>query len=384
MTLASPRPALATPRLPKSEPAVATRWALVDAMRAVAAAVIAAHHFALYPPLSNWARPILADSIPWLRTHGRIAPVFFALGGYVMARTMSERTWRFADLGRFLLGRYCRLAAPYLVVVAVAVAACAIARGYIPESVIGPPLTWQQVAAHVFFLQDILDQRYPGRFESLSTGLWFVGIYFQLVVLYAVLLCLRDAVARRLGPRGRGTAQRMMMAVCWTLAIASLFYFNRYDHWNVWAVYFFCHLFLGIMVYEGLKNTRGQILFWIYVALMGLAVGQGLLLTNAWRWRLIDSLVPALLLFAGGKLALIDRWPRSRIVGYLGRSSYSFFLVHFSVLVLVATLWVRAGWNTPWAAVAGLLVAAMLSLAAAAVIYRWVEVPVERVVRRYS
>ena len=72
------------------------------------------------------------------------------------------------------------------------------------------------------------------------------------------------------------------------------------------------------------------------------------------------------------------RWPRNRFVLWLGETSYSLFLVHFPVLLLVATLWTQQGWTTPEAAVAGLALAFVLSVLTAGVFNRWVERPSSR------
>ena len=68
-------------------------------------------------------------------------------------------------------------------------------------------------------------------------------------------------------------------------------------------------------------------------------------------------MVFGMVLFVAERSGLGQRWPRSRWIAALGKISFSLFLVHFPVLVLVGALWARLGWTAPEMAVAGLLVA---------------------------
>ncbi len=230
------------------------RLPLVDAMRALAATIIVGHHFSSYPPLCRAAMPIAGPLIKWLHANGRVAQVFIVVSGFLLAGSMSHRYWDGRRVGLFIVQRYCRLALPYLAAAALALAACAFGREWIDESVIGGRPTIEQVFAHVVFLQDILG------YESLSTGLWFVCIIFQLTVIYVVGLFMRDAVASRTPPTIRAPMMKLPIALGWLLAGASLFYFNRDSYWDVWAVYFFCQFFLGVLVYHALQDSRAMVI----------------------------------------------------------------------------------------------------------------------------
>jgi peptidoglycan/LPS O-acetylase OafA/YrhL len=77
------------------------------------------------------------------------------------------------------------------------------------------------------------------------------------------------------------------------------------------------------------------------------------------------------------------QWPRGRAIAWLGKVSYSLFLVHFPVLVLVATVWTHLEWHSPAQAVAGLGMSFLLSLLAAVLFHRWVEQPASALGHRY-
>lgn len=342
---------------------VAARLLFLDFLRAVASLMILWHHFALYPPLSTGAHTILGPVLDWFRDYSRATQVFFVIGGYVMARSMSGRHWDIAGVGAFVVKRYCRLGLPYLAAAALAIAACAYGRGWLPDSVVGAVPTVPRVLAHMVFLQEFFG------YEHFSAGLWFVCINFQLGLIYVFLLYLRDTLAGWLTP-GRDSAWIDMPVVLgWLLALVSLFYFNLDSGWDRWAWYFFPFFFMGVLVHREERKGGTPWMLYLYLLLIVVAMGY------EWRWRLASMLVVGVMLHVAAKSGLSTRWPRSRVIGRLGRTSYSLFLIHFPVLVLVAAVWERLGWTSPVASVMGLLIAFGASIAGSLVFYRWVEAP---------
>jgi peptidoglycan/LPS O-acetylase OafA/YrhL len=350
-------------RLPASSRRTAgRRLSFIVALRACAALIILWHHFALYPPLRDWAAPLVGGLLDWIEHNARATQVFFVVGGYVMARSMSAHDWSLRRIGCFATQRYLRLGIPYLVTIALALPIYAFARGWVPDAVLGAPVSLPQLLAHLFFLQDILG------YEPLSAGLWFVCINFQLGLVYAAALWLRDRIG--------GGATDYVGLLGWPLAIISLFHVNLDPALESWWLYFFPYFFLGVVIHRALAGGRARLEFWAFQALMVAA------LFVEWRWRLGIAVAVGFLLYAAEKQEFGAHWPRNRVVARLGQVSYSLFLIHFPVLVAVSALWARLGWTSPGAAVAGLLAAFLLSIAAAFAFHRWVEVPASHLTRR--
>lgn len=334
------------------------------ALRAVAALIIVWHHFAIYPPLRAWAEPLLGDALDWLAQHARTTQVFFVIGGYVMARTMSGHYWHRQRVGNFLKQRYFRLGLPYLAVIAAIIPLSAFARGWVPDAVLGLPPALPQLLAHLFFLQDILG------YEQLSAGLWFVCINIQLCILYVICLWARDGIGRR--------RLDFVGIVGWTLATLSLFHFNRDPTWDRWALYFLPYFFMGVIVHRTLRSDGSRRELWLYFVLLIIAMAI------EWRWRLAVAAAVGLFLFAAETSGFSARWPRNRVLARLGEVSFSLFLVHFPILVLISTFWARLGWTSPAAASAGLTTAFFCSIAAAFAFHRWIETPASRFARQFS
>jgi peptidoglycan/LPS O-acetylase OafA/YrhL len=343
----------------------------VDAVRALAATVIVAHHFSSYQPLADAASPVLGPLLAWFHDYGRVAQVFIVLSGFMLAASMTNRRWDGGRAGRYVIQRYFRLALPYLAAIGCAIVAGEIGRDWIDNDVAGAVPTLQQLLAHVLFLQDVLG------YESLSAGLWFVCISFQLTVICVAGLYLRGVAMKRSPEWVRRQLDQWPPAAGWVLAVASLFYFNRDSSWECWAAFFFGQFFLGVLVQRALADQRQEksLLIYVLLVLISLAV--------EWRSKLALALGTGLVLFVGGKIGALSRWPRNRVVAFMGRISYSLFLIHFPVLVVVATLWEQEEWTEPVGAVLGLVFAYVMSVAAAALFYRFVEEPSTRLSRRF-
>jgi peptidoglycan/LPS O-acetylase OafA/YrhL len=335
-----------------------SRILLIDGIRAGAAIAIVWHHFAQYWPVSETAQPILYRALTQVHDYARVAQVFFVISGFVMAKTMSIRHWTRGEFGRFLAHRYCRLGLPYLAVIVLAMVACAIGRGWLPDELIGPPPKLSQLLAHTIFLQDILG------YGSMSAGLWFVCINFQLGLLYALMLWMRDTLAQS---KTAGNWKKLPLAAGFLLSLCSLFYFNLHDSWSVWCVYYFGEFFLGVLAEAALRDPAMRKWFAGYVMIVAAALAEH------WRWRLATSTCAGLLLYFSELRGARQMWSANGVVSYLGRTSYSLFLVHYPVLLVVAAVWMRMGWNSTSQIIGGLAIAFVASLASASIFYRFVE-----------
>lgn len=333
------------------------------ALRAFAALSIVFHHFALYVPSSDWAAPLKGGVLDWLAEYARTTQVFFVVGGYVAAHTLGSRDWTLGHLGRFALQRYCRLGLPCLAVVFAMPAIIGFARGWVDDELLGQPATAKQLVAHVFLLQDILG------YEALSAGLWFVGISFQLGVAYALGLVLQQGCGRY--------GQAAFALLAWGGAAYALFHFNLDAAGDAWALYFWPYFYLGVLVQKA-PRLDDKAEFWAFQGLLLLAA------LFAWRWRLLMAIAVGLLLYVAQRTGWGRLWPRGGVLTGIGRISYSLFLVHFPVLLLVSAVWARFAPDWPAAAATGLAVAFTGSLAVAWGFHRWVESPAARLSRRFG
>ena len=327
------------------------RSPIIEALKAIASQLIVLHHLAFYGPMSDTAHQLAPNLIDWLANHARMAvQVFLVVGGFLAARSLMSQGRRPALPLMMVWRRYCRLTLPLAAALALALAAAALARAWYPQPATPATASLPQLFAHLLLLQNILG------FEALSAGVWYVAIDFQLYALLVGLLLL---------PR------HWALALVVALALASLFYFNRSPVWDDWAMYFFAAYAMGVLAYWAaeIKRTTGVL------SLMATVVALALVLD--FRGRIVVAFVSAVLLgLTFYRLQLADA--NSRALAFLGAISYSVFLVHYPICLIVNAAFGRAFPAEPAANAFGLLLAWGLSLMAGALFHRYVEAPAER------
>ena len=334
---------------------VPARLHFIDALKAVASQLIVLHHLAFYGPMSDHVQPIAPGLISWLSQHARIAvQAFLVMGGFLAAQALA-RDGKLTEkpVIQLIWRRYIKLVVPYCFALLLAIAAAAISRNLIDHEATPVAPTLAQLVAHVFLLQSVLG------FDGLSAGVWYVAIDFQLYTLLLVILWL----ARRIWP-GEPAAGRWCVIA---LSIASLYYFNRDAAWDNWAVYFFGAYSLGALTYWGIKRQHSQL--WT-VAVGVVTIGA---LAVDYRSRILVALVVACSLGMARYTGAIERWPQAKFIGWLGQISYSVFLTHFPVCLVINALFERFAPHTPVIQLTGMLAAWAASLATGAILYHLVE-----------
>lgn len=351
-----------------------SRYPLIDGLKALAAQFILLHHMAAYGPLSDAVQHAFPDLISWLYDYGRMAvQVFLVLGGYLAARVLANGFGQgaAASLRQFVtitVKRYLRLTLPFLGTLLLAMAGAALARhwaegvDFIPAA---PAL--DQFLAHGLLLHGVLG------YESLSAGVWYVAIDFQLFILLAALLW-----AAELGARYSSRLESLDVILVTAMSVASLFFFNRDSSLDNWAPYFFASYGLGTLTYWAHQRRPGAAL-----ALMLMLFLIPFALLHDFRWRLVVALATVLLLALSIHLPALSRLCSARVVAHLGQTSYALFLIQFPMLMVATAFCVEYeildSIEAPRNALFTLIVTWAATLAGAALFHRWVEVPAQRI-----
>ncbi|MCC6658963.1 MAG: acyltransferase, partial [Rhodocyclaceae bacterium] len=184
----------------------------------------------------------------------------------------------------------------------------------------------------------------------------YISIDFQLYVLLVGLLWLFQSRA----PAAVGL-----------LAVASLFYFNRMPVWDDWALYFFAAYAMGALAYWASKRENPLPLL-VFMATVVVPA-----LTLDFRPRIAVALATAILLgLAYQRIRLPAAWTLR--LNFLGDISYSVFLIHYPVCLLLNAIFGSVFPGDPAANAFGLFLAWGLSLMAGALFHRYVEAPAGR------
>ena len=338
-----------------------TRNPLIDAFKGLACAAIVWHHLAFYGPMSDIALPLAPRLMAWLYDYGRMAvQVFLVLGGYLAAASLAPQGLaRFDSAAQQITRRFVRLVVPYAVALVLAVLAAALVRPWLDNPSVPDEPSLAQLLANAVLLQDIVGE------DALSAGVWYVAIDFQLFVLVIVLFAAVRSLPGLAPGRAAGLAQGLVLAG----TAASLWGFNRQPELDRWCLYFFGAYGLGMLAYWAVRAPRAAP--W----LAAIAVLGALALAQDFRWRIAVAWIVAL-----GVVWALRRpvplplpWRSFAPLQGLGQMSYSVFLVHFPVCLLVNALVSQLWPQAPVLNALGMLLAFALSLAAGRTLYCRVE-----------
>jgi peptidoglycan/LPS O-acetylase OafA/YrhL len=340
---------------------------LIDFLKTFAALIIILHHFSSYGQIAQDARSLLPGIMTCLFEYGRYAvQVFLVMGGYLAAQSLS----RISDIRspgnvlKVVINRYLRLFMPYVVALLITIACAWVARFWVNDEFVGQSETLGQFLAHLFFLQGILG------LDSISAGVWYVAIDWQLYAILALMF-------------GMFPSFRSLIWVLVIFCVASLLYFNRLGSYENYFIYFMGPYGLGVLAQlsknypDIVVNRLARILFVIIGLIILVASFQELWLRN------ILAYAVAIALFFWGDWAYKDQkhFKAHRAVNAIlwgSRRSYCAFLLHFAFILLANTLYIAWGMSLRHdgvMALALMLVAVAISWMTANYLYRWVEVP---------
>ena len=354
-----------------------SRFEALDAWRGICAILIVVFHFIAMLP-----SPLTGAS--FIRNAYLFVDFFFVLSGFVLCHGYRGKISGVADLWRFAVRRFGRVWPLHAVVLTTFVAAVLFinARQH-PHDL---ALTWDATdyAGRALLPQYLLLNAMGLQGNSWNGPAWSIGAEFYTYLLFALLLLL--------------FAARQLISACAVLVLAALafIFWNAPDLMNTTWDYGFVRCLAGFFggviayhVYERRKRQpilRATMRETVVVALVaGFVVWAGEGPDSVSALSLAAPLVfgVAVIVFAGegGLLSLLLR---ARPFQALGRYSYSIYMIHQPLLVMLCYgIWSN-GYTTkafgsaqPWSGSSTLVlvdfVLAVILIAAAS--YRFVEVP---------
>jgi len=339
------------------------RFAMLDAMRGIAALAVACYHFQGLLTFER-TRSLFGPILDWVCEHGVLGvEVFFVLSGFVLAHGLRPLQLSSSGLGRFMLRRSIRLTPAYWAVlfVTILVNGLLIAYGVAHRT----PVTAGIVLANMFYLQELLQVHSP------VNAAWTLCIEMQFYLFFYLskwaFQWLRQRVPLRLARLvvfGPPAIISLFMAAGYLPAIPGLFL----DRWH-----FF---FFGVLAYWSLMSILSSIWIWIYIVFMVVLCKSSIL----------GGVGGGLAILGVARLGLLDSRTRGRFLPYVGSRSYSIYLVHALVGSNLIRLLLRLNWapNTLLVLLGYFALALLATFLAAEILYRLVEWPSHRLARRIA
>ena len=337
------------------------RSAFIDNLKGLSCILIMLHHLAFYGPMSDVAVSVIPGVIDWLFVYGRMAvAVFLVIGGFLTGQKLLEQNvFVHKSVFQLIWHKYQRLVIPYLAAIILAIICSFIASQWMQHASISAMPEPKQLISHLFFLQNLLG------YESLSAGLWYVAMDFQLFAVTALVLFLIDTILPTHWSYQR--TQLISVLIVALVTLASLFIFNLDDSYDATFLYFYVAYGLGILAAQ-IAQTKSR-MFLLFLLLDFLLFALYL----DFRGRVLIAAITAAVLC----LSYQSLWVNAKFwmnpLAKLGRMSYSIFLVHFPVSLVVSSIWVQLYPENPWLNVVGMVISALLSLFVAIPFYQFIE-----------
>jgi peptidoglycan/LPS O-acetylase OafA/YrhL len=302
----------------------------LDGLRGLAALYVVLFHCWLYT-FTGFPANGGPAWLGWL-VYGRLAVVFFLMvSGFSLALSAAADGWRLGGVTRFLRRRAWRILPPYWAALTVRLV---IAWVLDPAPGEGPP-THRTVVVYGALAQDLIAERTP------NAAFWSIAVEAELYLLFPLLLLVR----RRLG------AVALLAGVTLPVVALGLHAPGRtpVEGLNGLTPHL-APVFAAGLVCAGVITARERVRRWPWPRLAALAAAPVLLLIvlrgSVWtvqHYFWIDlAITPAmgllLVAVATGRPEPLVRLLDSRPVRGLGGFSYSLYLTHVPIVMVVARL----------------------------------------------
>jgi peptidoglycan/LPS O-acetylase OafA/YrhL len=294
--------------------------------------------------LFNLSNGYLGNESVWdITYYGKFGvQFFFVISGFVITYSMINAGYRTKDFFTFLGKRIIRIEPPYLIVLALTVIFLWVrVRSGIGRGDLTIP-SWQQVVLHVGYLIPFT------HYSWLSIVFWTLAIEFQFYLLFSLLI--------------NSFTKSPVFRWVSTAALIALFFLSQSEfHFFYWAPVFLLGINLALFKNKKIAATELGTIAALMIALVYYKLGLVICLF---------ALVPFLIIFFDPHIKLL-------VLQFLGRISYSLYLLHTLVAFAIINIGIRVGNNLYQRIVFGFL-ALSCTLIASWLLYRFVEKPCQR------
>jgi peptidoglycan/LPS O-acetylase OafA/YrhL len=332
----------------------------IDLLKSLAVQIIILHHLSNYGEVSYAARELWPAFFEWLGNYGRFAvQIFFVMGGYLAIKNISTHV---SSKGLWLtvLNRYLRLVPTYFTALLITILSASVARYFNYQLYMGQPETIWQVLSHLLLLQQILG------FESISLGVWYVAIDWQLYVFFTMIFFLLKSY-------------RWSILVLSIFMLAAFSYYSQKVEFEDYFIYFIGVYGLGMIAFLCDDNLHeptkaiAKILFVFFGVIIFSSVLFDLSIKNVLAYAV------ALLLIWRGKRPYKEssiKWAKYLI--WISQRSYCAFLMHFSFILLGNTVYFLLDLHSSKFAIVMMVMIMIASWVAAHFLYQRIEFPARK------
>jgi peptidoglycan/LPS O-acetylase OafA/YrhL len=344
------------------------RFLFIDGLRALAALGVMCHHLYSAGELEGPLKTVFPGPLKWIFVQDlQRVQVFFVISGFVIAWSLRNMLVTTGSAANFILRRQVRLDPAYWIILI-------IAELHMIGGAMIHPAYWKLIPgpgdflANVFYLHKLL-----GKQEVMSVS-WSLCLEVQLYLVYIIVLYLiqRTIVWLALPKNRHGMVYTAYMFVTMLLSL--------WLHLRPWAG--------STFVFNWYLFAMGAMVCWVMEGrISGMVLLAFALLEIGWTIANGDAHVlwcPGIagLIYLAWRTGNLTRWLNWRFFQYIGRISYSLFLVHWDVGKSVMRVGIRITGMHRWPALFWFGLAILASIGAAHLMNVLVEQPSMRLAAR--
>lgn len=250
--------------------------------------------------------------------------IFFVLSGFVIAHSLRNNPLTRQSIGNFILRRQVRLDPPYWAMIVISLCLHRIEL-FLPLAT--PPMpSVGTVLLNFFYLQNLTGV------EEVVGVAWTLCLEIQFYIVFIALLALGSLV------RSAELKRKLSIGLIFASGTLSLIIV----HFTLQPAWFFQYWFYfaaGVLCYWSFSKFASPAVFWAFVALFGLGLGVSFFTGVTHRSysapAMTVGLLTALSIYLTGVKGRLTQLWNYPVLQYLGRISYSLYLSHLTVLIIV-------------------------------------------------
>lgn len=353
---------------PSTEP---QRFQFVDALRGVAALAVVLTHFYDSTVMQKAFDTYFSEGLKILLDFGAVGvPVFFVLSGFVIAHSLRHNSLCSASVGQFILRRQIRLDPTYWFVLVLTLLLLSLERAlpgtYTPEA---PPAS--AVLLNAFYLHNLANLPTDHKIVGVA---WTLCLEVQFYLLFILLMAV--------GKKGRQLRDEFSFTT-WTVALLGLsgvaclalkyFYSD-----TAWFFSFWHYFVAGVLAYLAWQRLIAARWLGIFLALFAVSAVTNPVQPSPHSTAMGGMMVgiaTAMMLYATGVANVIGSWGGGAVLQWLGRISYSLYLIHLPVLSLILRFGYKVSGTHVLLSLVWSAVALLASFGAAYLLHRFIEMP---------
>ncbi len=223
------------------------------------------------------------------------------------------------------------------------------------------PFSIGRLVAHLFYVQEILG------YINFNDVFWTLAVELQFYIALLVVWLIKEPIEARLGRRA-GPAVIVASAVvglAWPFALVTV------EGRSPWFAALWYSFASGVMLY---LTWQGRLSRWVvpaYSAALVLAAAIG----GPNRGFLLATVATSVAILAAMELGRLDQWLTIRPFRFLGRISYSLYLIHTPILGAVFTAMAAIGPTNVWWDTLSMTAGVVTSLVLSTIFYHLFELP---------